>query len=267
MRQAAAFAIALLPCIAAAQVICTMPNGVATELKLSNICPAGTVKAETPDGKPAPIRGTYSDNTQKKPQAKPTGPVVNADDFGADWPLTVSKGTLRCAFPNPASRELNALLIETGGKTYTLNGTAKNYAAKNGWEDVRAIWRNNPSIPGTKVPITPLIEQASALCKSTPTEAPAISAQEAEKEFIQARQLCAVVESTGAARCTTKTSLFTTHEFIIKAVGTHNDFVSLCDSMKDAAKTKFTAVRNSSRGWRAKIEHGVNSAIAYSCLI
>ena len=157
----------MLPTVhhAQAQVRCTMPNGVVIEQKLSNVCPAGARAAQTLDGGSAPIRG--------KPPAAPITidgrfvkrQVVTRAEFGADWPLTVDGGTLRCKFPDSMRPQLHALLIEVGGTAYTLNGTARAHAAANGWEDMRPIWRDNPSIPGTKVAVTPLLERAEALCR------------------------------------------------------------------------------------------------------
>ncbi|MDP3520678.1 MAG: hypothetical protein Q8S02_08655 [Hydrogenophaga sp.] len=46
---------ALSAATASAQVRCTMPNGRVIEQQLANVCPQGTVKAETLDGRPARI--------------------------------------------------------------------------------------------------------------------------------------------------------------------------------------------------------------------
>lgn len=150
---------------ARAQVQCTMPNGVVIEQKLSSVCPAGARKAQGMDGSVAPIRGELpaapitTDGRFVKRQ------VVTRAEFGADWPLTVDGGTLRCKFPDSERPQLHALLIEVGGDSYALNGVARTHAARNGWRDVKAVWRENPQIPGTKVAITPLIERASVLCR------------------------------------------------------------------------------------------------------
>ena len=250
-RKAAAACALLLPAIASAQVICTMPNGVETTHKLASECPQGAIKARTPDGKPAPIRGQQA-------SPAPSGPEVKAADFGARWPLTINSGTLRCNYPVPGNHSATALTISAGGKTYALNGTARGHAAKNGWLEINPIWRDNPGIPGTKIPITPLIERASQLCTSAQPPDP-------EAEFTQARQLCAWVESMGIARCTVKTSWVDVHELQIKAVGTRDDFINLCYRMQNAAQKIYPAVVASQRGWQATIEHGVNSAIFYRC--
>lgn len=249
-----------------AQVRCTMPNGVVIEQKLSDTCPAGATKSQTADGKPAPTRSHPAAERPATPTATSSGPNVKSSDFGNTWPLTVPSGTLRCILPLPSSQQTQVLLFESAGKTYTLNGTASSLAAKYGWQDVRSIWRDNPSIPGTKVPISPLIQRASALCTSSATPMPAATAPDPEQEITQAKQMCALVEASGGARCTANLGLFTA-KFSITSVGTRSDFVSLCDSMKEAARKKFPAVRNSARGWQVEIEHGINRAITYSCVI
>lgn len=150
-----------------AQVHCRMPNGVVIEQRLSAVCPSGAVEARTPDGGPAKIRG---------PALAQPGPVVmdkrfvkrqvvSRAEFGEAWPLTVDGGTLRCKFPDADRPQLHALLIEVGADTYALNGVAKTHAARNGWRDVKEVWRDSPHIPGTKVPVSPLLERAAVLCR------------------------------------------------------------------------------------------------------
>ena len=150
---------------ATAQVQCTMPNGVVIEQKLSNVCPVGARKAQAVDGSAAPIRGQVPAAPVTMDKRFVKRQVVTRAEFGADWPLTVDGGTLRCKFPDSERPQLHALLIEVGGDSYALNGVARTHAARNGWRDVKAVWRDNPQIPGAKVAITPLIERASVLCR------------------------------------------------------------------------------------------------------
>lgn len=156
--------LALLP--AFAQVRCTMPNGVVIEQRLSNVCPAGARAAYHADGSPAGTRGL----TRVEPQPITTDKRwvkrqdVSRAEFGGAWPLTVEKGTLRCMYPDPQRPQLHALLIVVDGVFYTLNGIASTHAARMGWRDARAIWRDDPHNPGTKIFITPLLERAQALC-------------------------------------------------------------------------------------------------------
>ena len=151
--------------MAQAQVQCTMPNGVVIEQKLSNVCPAGARKAQAVDGSAAPIRGQVPAAPVTMDKRFVKRQVVTRAEFGADWPLTVDGGTLRCKFPDSERPQMHALLIEVGSDSYALNGVARTHAARNGWRDVEAVWRDNPQIPGTKVAVTPLIERAEALCR------------------------------------------------------------------------------------------------------
>lgn len=149
-----------------AQVRCTMPNGVVIEQKLSSKCPAGAIRAETMDGKPATTRPLtkvapspiVTDRRMVKSQD------VSSDEFGGAWPLTVPRGTLRCMYPAPDRPQLTAHLIVVEGVFYALNGTAQSHADRMGWRRVESIWRESQAIPGTRVPLTPLRERAAKLC-------------------------------------------------------------------------------------------------------
>lgn len=65
---------------------------------------------------------------------------VSRAEFGAQWPLTVDEGVLICAN--------NAVLFETGGRRYAVNGTAK----RQGVPPIDPIWRSAPPLFG----VTPL---------------------------------------------------------------------------------------------------------------
>lgn len=151
---------------ASAQVRCTMPNGVVITQQLSNVCPSGAVEARTFDGAPAKVH---------PPTSVAAAPVVvgrngvrsqevTRQEFGGAWPLKVERGTLRCMYPVAASPQLRAYLIVVDGVPYTLNGTARSHAARMGWVSIHGIWLDSQAIPGTKVPISPLIERAAKLC-------------------------------------------------------------------------------------------------------
>jgi len=87
---------------------------------------------------------------------------VSQSDFGSNWPLTVSKGTLSCA---PLGGDLGIVTFSENGKTYAVNGLAKGRAKQNGWRAIDEIWKANPSVPGTKINIGPLIDRGLSLCK------------------------------------------------------------------------------------------------------
>ncbi|OFX21068.1 MAG: hypothetical protein A2033_10625 [Bacteroidetes bacterium GWA2_31_9] len=68
---------------------------------------------------------------------------VNSDQFGEEWPLTVKNGKLSCVQYyqkgiNP--KEVQGVIFETNGKTYSLNGIADSYKKKYNYSDVEEIW-------------------------------------------------------------------------------------------------------------------------------
>ena len=69
-------------------------------------------------------------------------------------------------YPVQGDTRKPALLITTNGElVYAINGTANAHAKAYGWQDIKSIWRDNHAIPGTKIPLTKLIERGHALCK------------------------------------------------------------------------------------------------------
>ena len=48
-----------------------------------------------------------------------------------------------------------------------MNGLAIGAADRNGWQDIRKIWKSNPKlgIPGAKVDIRPLLGRAVSFCE------------------------------------------------------------------------------------------------------
>jgi hypothetical protein len=84
--------------------------------------------------------------------------VVTKSDLGAEWPLTVESGTLRC---RPFMSNLHILTIEVGGTVYAVNGTA----IGQGYADIEPIWAPNPKIPEAKINIGRLIDLAKSLCE------------------------------------------------------------------------------------------------------
>jgi hypothetical protein len=82
---------------------------------------------------------------------------VTRADFGDAWPLLVDGGTLECK----GSDGTGAVTFRTGGTTYAVNGLAKSQGAR----DIDKIWAPNPSIPGAKKNIGPLIDEGLRLCR------------------------------------------------------------------------------------------------------
>jgi hypothetical protein len=93
--------------------------------------------------------------------AHAAGPqLISAEASGEAWPFTVAEMHLQC-LPGRAVVVTDA---ETG-VMYPLNGTAKAKALALAMEPIDKVWRDDPTIPGTKVSIGPLIEQGLQLCK------------------------------------------------------------------------------------------------------
>lgn len=92
--------------------------------------------------------------------APPTSAKVTSAEMASDWPLTVDTGELAC-------ERGTFIKFTAGGKTYAVNGSAKDFSRSKGlgWRDVREIWRDNPEIPGTKIPISALIAKGQKLCQ------------------------------------------------------------------------------------------------------
>ena len=84
---------------------------------------------------------------------------LSRSDYGADWPLTVESGTLRC-------EGAGAVVFKAGGTTYAVNGFANGMAEQHGWADVADIWADDASSDGGKKNIGRLIDDGLKLCPS-----------------------------------------------------------------------------------------------------
>jgi hypothetical protein len=88
----------------------------------------------------------------------PTSYPVSRVELGADWPLTVDAGVLRCV----GSPGGPAVTIDVGGTRYALNGTAKTHTDA---LDLRSIWAEDPELGhGLKKDASPLLDLGRALC-------------------------------------------------------------------------------------------------------
>ena len=86
--------------------------------------------------------------------------VITESEFGERWPFTISRGTLSCT---PFGKH-GIVTFTANGKTYAVNGLAKGRAKQNGWREIDEIWKANPSFPGTKTDMHPIIEKGLSLC-------------------------------------------------------------------------------------------------------
>lgn len=110
-----------------------------------------TTEASTTTTKPTTTTEKPTTTTRDDP-----GHVDQAD-YGDEWPLTVPDGDLRCV-------DDSSVIFLRGGLTYAVNGLARGSADENGWRLIDEIWRDDPSLPGTKVDMHPLIERGLDLC-------------------------------------------------------------------------------------------------------
>lgn len=72
------------------------------------------------------------------------------------WPLKVAEGEIEC-------RTGQVLLFRDGTRVYPINGTARMKFPK--LPEIDAIWKADPKIPGVKINIGPLMDEARKLCK------------------------------------------------------------------------------------------------------
>jgi hypothetical protein len=90
---------------------------------------------------------------------------VTASELGDGWPLTVREGEIDC-IPGPQVRDMrvDAVVFRAGGKTYALNGAARQRAKERGYAAIEPIWRPDPKMPQLRVSITSLIALALKEC-------------------------------------------------------------------------------------------------------
>lgn len=116
--------------------------------------PSAKPQPPAPKPKPAP--------EAPPPAAEPPPPpgFVSRSQYGAEWPLTVSSGELRC---DGAGGVGDAVFIAPNGTEYALNGLA----LESGYASIDPIWRYEPGLKkyDLRVNIGPLVEDALALCK------------------------------------------------------------------------------------------------------
>jgi hypothetical protein len=83
---------------------------------------------------------------------------ITKQELGGEWAFTVDDGVLACDGKNG----VGAVTFTSGGKTYALNGAAKQ---TNKYEPVDSIWADDPSIKGAKKDIGSTIQRGLKLCK------------------------------------------------------------------------------------------------------
>lgn len=96
------------------------------------------------------------------PSSGPETIMLTKSDLKDPWPLSVDQVQLHCV-------EGSMLVLESNGKRYALNGSARSAAAKRDWAEVDAIWLANPELPGTKISASELIAKGHERCRAAGT--------------------------------------------------------------------------------------------------
>ena len=97
----------------------------------------------------APASQTAASSTQQAPG------LVTRSRYGKRWPFTVPQGIVAC------DDHGGVVFTTPDGTTYWLNGTAGD---EHKYRDVHPIWRKDPSIPGLRIDIGPMIDLGLRLC-------------------------------------------------------------------------------------------------------
>lgn len=95
--------------------------------------------------------------------------IVSKEMFGDKWPLSVPEGLVQCVRGTQAVtfRAPDASRPGNNSITYAVNGRAKTLGKDPGlgWQPLEAIWLPNPSIPGARIDISPILDLGLSLCK------------------------------------------------------------------------------------------------------
>lgn len=101
------------------------------------------------------IAGIVWHSTSGGGEEKAHDRLVSRTDYPGTWPLTVDAGDLWC------NNGALTITVNNVGDSYSLNGTA---AATGFNKPLDPIWADDPSSPGLKMSIAPLIADAQKLC-------------------------------------------------------------------------------------------------------
>lgn len=80
---------------------------------------------------------------------------VSRTDYPGTWPLTVDDGELWC------DGGALTITVRSASDSYSLNGAAE---ANHSNKPIDSIWADDPSSPGLKMSIAPLVAAAQKLC-------------------------------------------------------------------------------------------------------
>ncbi len=83
---------------------------------------------------------------------------ISKTDFGDKWPLTVDEGEVKCV-------DNLFIVFEADGKTYAVNGAAKDAMGQRRYIDIIEIWKRDPQYPDIGMDIGPVLDTGVELCK------------------------------------------------------------------------------------------------------
>ena len=87
-----------------------------------------------------------------------SGVEVTRQQYGEAWPFTVDSAVVDC---DAGGRAIVSTKRPDVTGTWALTGAARSY----GYPAVDPFWRDSPTIPGTKVPLTQMIALALRQCR------------------------------------------------------------------------------------------------------
>jgi len=111
------------------------------------------------DRNPTPVPSAKRD---EDPYAKLRGEpgFLSRADFGKRWPLTVEAGVVSCERHSGGLGSV--IFMDPEGKRYAVNGTAMAHYPQ--LPEIDRIWAPDPTNPGAKINISPVIDRGLELC-------------------------------------------------------------------------------------------------------
>lgn len=110
----------------------------------------------------APKAATAPTTIEVPPAVADDPGLLVSTTFGDQWPLTVPYAVVHCEEIFAAGRTLKVATLDSpDGKTYAVNGTAKDHGDH---ASIDPIWAPDPDVAGLKISISPIIDAALVLC-------------------------------------------------------------------------------------------------------
>jgi hypothetical protein len=120
--------------------------------------------AEAERVRAAQLRASLAAQAEQNPcgGSEASSACVTRVQYGDRWPYTIPGGVLACTTRFAGGYEKKDVTITHAGRTYAVNGTARGSSM---FRPLDEIWRDNPNLPGTKIPDPGLIAKGLSLCK------------------------------------------------------------------------------------------------------